>query len=84
MTAIQNVKKYTKLAEFLGDHEDIWISFDNEADVIYVSFEKPMRADDSEMVEDDIVVRTRDEDVIGITLLNGSKWMDKNDEGINE
>jgi len=76
--AITDVRKYTKLAEFLDeDHEDIWLSYDQEADVIYIAFEKPMRADDSEMRDDNIVVRTRDGNVVGITLLNGSSWMKK-------
>ena len=74
MAAI-DVEKYTELAPFLEDHENIWISRDSEADVIYISFEKPVQADDSEMVEADIVVRTRNGDVVGITLLNGSRWI---------
>ena len=73
--AVSNVKKYTKLAPFLEEHENIWISYDREADVIYISFEKPVNADDSEMIDENIVVRTKDEKVIGITLLNGSSWM---------
>lgn len=76
--AITDVTKYTELAEFIDeDHEDIWISYDREADVIYIAFEKPVRADDSEMRDDNIVVRTRDGDIVGITLLNGSSWMKK-------
>ncbi|MFB6357152.1 MAG: DUF2283 domain-containing protein [bacterium] len=73
--AAPDLKKYTKLAPYLEEHEDIWLSYDREADVIYISFEKPLKADDSEQMEEGIIARKRNGDVVGITLLNGSQWM---------
>lgn len=50
------------------------MSYDPAGDVLYVHFgEEPASADDSEFVEDDVVVRYRGEDVVGVTILNASK-----------
>ncbi|MDP4232228.1 MAG: DUF2283 domain-containing protein [Bacteroidota bacterium] len=50
-----------------------WTSYDEEADVLYVNFEKPSRATDTELTEDDIILRYRDETLIGLTILHASK-----------
>ncbi len=49
-------------------------SYDPAGDVLYVHFsEEPVKSDDSEFIEDDVVVRYRGKKVIGITILNASK-----------
>jgi len=48
-------------------------SYDEEADVLYVNFEKPSRATESELTDDDIILRYRDQDLIGLTILHASK-----------
>ena len=35
----------------------IWYSYDEEADVLYLNFKKPTHADDSELTDDDIIIR---------------------------
>ncbi|HFE53047.1 MAG TPA: DUF2283 domain-containing protein [Bacteroidetes bacterium] len=51
----------------------LWITYDDQADVLYVNFERPGRADDSELTEDHVIVRYREGEVVGITVLNASK-----------
>ena len=51
----------------------IWYSYDEEADVLYLNFKKPSHADDSELTDDDIIVRYEKGKVIGITVLHASK-----------
>jgi len=51
----------------------IWSSYDKEADVLYLNFKKPSHADDSELTEDDIIIRYEKGEVVGITILNASK-----------
>ena len=51
----------------------IWYSYDEEADVLYLNFKKPGHADDSELTEDDIIIRYEKGKVIGITVLHASK-----------
>jgi uncharacterized protein YuzE len=54
-------------------HKRIWVAYDEEADVLYVNFKKPSHADDSELTEDDIIVRYEKGQIIGITILNASR-----------
>ena len=51
----------------------IWTAYDKEADVLYINFKKPSHADDSELTDDDIIIRYEKGEVIGITVLNASK-----------
>ncbi len=51
----------------------IWSSYDKEADVLYLNFKKPSHADDSELTEDNIIIRYEKGEVVGITILNASK-----------
>ena len=54
-------------------HRRMWVVYDEEADVLYVNFKKPSHADDSEITDDDIIVRYEKKEVMGITILNASK-----------
>jgi len=51
----------------------IWSSYDEEADVLYLNFKKPSRADDSELTDDDIIIRYEKGEIIGVTVLHASK-----------
>ncbi|MBI5301382.1 MAG: DUF2283 domain-containing protein [Chloroflexi bacterium] len=51
----------------------MWLSYDVEADTLYINFKKPSFATDSELTEDDVVVRYEDNQVIGYTILHASK-----------
>ncbi len=50
-----------------------WFDFDYEADVLYVSLERPQRATDMDILEDGVFLRFRDEKIVGITITNVSK-----------
>ena len=54
-------------------YKRIWLSYDEEADVLYLNFKKPSHADDSELTDDDIIIRYEKGEVIGITILHASK-----------
>ena len=51
----------------------LWSSYDAEADVLYVNFKKPSHADDSELTDDDVIIRYEQGQVIGLTILNASQ-----------
>ena len=51
----------------------LWFDFDYEADVLYVSLERPQRATDTDILEDGVFLRLRDEKVVGMTITNVSK-----------
>lgn len=49
-------------------------SFDDvEADVLYVSFGQPRPATDSELTDDDVIIRYDGDEVIGLTILHASQ-----------
>jgi uncharacterized protein YuzE len=48
----------------------LWSSYDEEADVLYINFKKPSFATDSELTEDDIIVRYENDEIIGLTIMN--------------
>ena len=49
-------------------------SYDEEGDVLYVHFAPhPRPATDSELTDDDIIVRYDGEEIIGITILHASQ-----------
>jgi len=47
----------------------VWIDYDEEADVLYISFRKPQQANDSVM-EDDIIYHYQNEELVGLTILH--------------
>lgn len=46
------------------------VDYDEEGDVLYVYFGKPLAADDSYVTDEGIVIRTREERIVGLTILN--------------
>ncbi len=42
------------------------------ADVLYLSFRKPQRAKKTVEMDDNVLIRTDDDEVVGITILNAS------------
>jgi uncharacterized protein YuzE len=51
----------------------LWFDFDDEADVLYISFERPQNATDTDFFKDDILLRLREDKIVGITITNASK-----------
>ncbi|MCX6154127.1 MAG: DUF2283 domain-containing protein [Candidatus Kapabacteria bacterium] len=52
--------------------QKFWVDYDKEVDVLYINYMKPQRATDSEMLDNGVLIRYRDEDIIGITILDAS------------
>ena len=50
-----------------------WVDYDREADVLYISFQRPQKATDSEMLEDGVLLRYRGDKMVGLTILDASK-----------
>lgn len=50
--------------------EKINLEYDEEADVLYISFGKPREAKDSIEVEDEIIYCIADDEIVGITIID--------------
>lgn len=59
-------------------YPQVWSDYDEEADVLYLSFEKPQCASDSVMEEDGNIYHYRDRRLVGITLLNARTRFQQN------
>ena len=75
MPSSVDTKKVLALTSQLLDipFKHCWYDYDEEADVLYLNFKKPGRADNSELTEDDIIIRYEKGKIVGITVLNASK-----------
>jgi uncharacterized protein YuzE len=73
----QEAQPYLKFLPLLHDlpKQPFFVVYDAEADVLYIDFNNPPQsADDSEMTDDDIVIRYDNaEAIVGLTILNASQ-----------
>ena len=52
----------------------LWVDYDREADVLYVSFEKPQHATDSVLQDDNVLLRYRGKKLVGMTIIGTKAW----------
>jgi uncharacterized protein YuzE len=69
------IEEYLRLLPSLKQTEQgsLWLSYETEADVLYVNFKKPSEATDSELTDDDVIIRYEGEEIIGCTILHASQ-----------
>lgn len=61
-----------RLAQFGNDK--LFVDYDKEADVLYVSFGKPQKAGDAIQGKDGIIRRKKGSRIVGLTILNASRF----------
>lgn len=73
--AIPPVQDYLSLLPTVNQtpEQSVWMTYDRDADVLYINFKKPSMATDSELTDDDVIVRYEGEDVVGYTVLHASQ-----------
>ena len=73
--AVADINEYLKLIPAVRRSPEgyLWSSYDKEADTLYINFKKPSHATDSEITDDDIIVRYEGEEIVGLTILHASK-----------
>lgn len=69
------VHSYLKLLPTVKNapQQSVWMTYDQDADVMYINFKKPSVATDSELTDDDVIIRYEGEEVIGFTVLHASQ-----------
>jgi uncharacterized protein YuzE len=72
---IDSIEKIAALVpHLLGiPQKKIWVDYDEKADVLYVNFKKPSHADDSDLTDDNVIIRYENGQIVGMTFLNASK-----------
>ena len=73
--AVAEINEFLKLVPAVRGtpHSYLWSSYDAGADVLYINFKKPSHATDSELTDNDILVRYEGDEVVGLTVLHASK-----------
>ncbi|WP_367281019.1 DUF2283 domain-containing protein [Thermoflexus sp.] len=71
----RDIEIYLELLPYIqgSPQQTIWLSYDREADVLYVSLGNPIPATDSELTDEDIIIRYHGDRVIGYTILHASR-----------
>ena len=49
------------------------LDYDEESDVLYISFGGPQHADDSEVTDEGVIIRLKEGRIIGFTIPNAKK-----------
>ena len=74
MEAVEVRKAFNLVLELLDvPYSRIGAVYDKEANVLYRNFKNPSHADDSELTDDDLIIRYEMGAVVGITVLNASR-----------
>ena len=60
----------TEMLKLPAQH--VWLDYDKQADVLYMSFRKPQRATETIELGDDILIRKDGKEVVGLTIMNAS------------
>lgn len=73
--AITDIRSYINLIPAIKEMPDsaVWLSYDREADTLYINFKKPSVATDSELTNEDVIVRYDGDSIIGLTVLHASQ-----------
>ena len=71
----ENLDEYLKLVPAVkhSPRRYLWSSYDEEGDVLYIHFQESGHVTDSEITDDDIILRYDGEEVVGITILHASQ-----------
>lgn len=49
-----------------------WVDYDDEADVLYISFQRPQKATNTVTTDNGLLLRYRGKELVGITVLDAS------------
>lgn len=73
--AVADIREFLKLVPAVRQTPEdyLWVSYDREADVVYVNFKKPSHATDSELTDEDVILRYEGDDLVGLTILHASQ-----------
>jgi uncharacterized protein YuzE len=71
------IKGAVSLARQIGQlpATKLWLDYDTAADVLYISLKQPQKATETvEVADGGILLHYRGKDLVGITVLDASKW----------
>ena len=71
----ENLNPYCSLIPALlnAPAHQLWSSYDEDGDVLYIRFAEGQEATDSELTDNDVIIRYAGEEIVGITILHASQ-----------
>jgi uncharacterized protein YuzE len=71
----KDIARFLKAAGALVDlpAKSMWIDYDEQADVLYLSFRRPQNASDSELRDDGVIIHRRGKQIVGVTIQEASQ-----------
>ncbi len=83
MAEVEVEKNSALVPHLLGiPFKKLWVDYDEETDVLYVNFKKLSHADDSEITDEDIIIRYEKGQVVGMTFLHARKRCGASDQSL--
>ena len=64
--------------------EAVDVEYDEKADVLYISFNSDTIADDSELTNNDVVIRYKNAKIIGLTVLHFSERYKQKEKSLSK
>ena len=49
------------------------LNYDHDTDTLYINFDPPQPADDSDITDEGVIIRLRNSHIVGLTILNATK-----------
>jgi uncharacterized protein YuzE len=72
VNTLDNVLKVVPYLTKLPTHR-LLFDYDHEADVLYISLERPQKATNSKLRDDGVLLRYRGTKLVGVTVFDASK-----------
>jgi len=51
------------------------LNYDRDTDTLYINFDPPQTADDSDITDEGVIIRLRNDKIVGLTILNAARML---------
>ncbi len=72
--AVTDIRPFLDMVPTVRESPDqsVWLTYDTDADALYVHYRAPNLATDTELTDNDVILRYSGDDLIGMTVLHAS------------
>ena len=70
--AVIDIRPFLDMVPIVRESLDcsVWLNYDSESDVLYLHYKKPNLATDTELTDNDVMLRYNGDELIGMTVLH--------------
>ena len=72
--AVTDIRPFLNMVQTVREAPggSVWLNYDAEADALYVHYKRPNLATDTELTDNDVILRYKGDELIGMTVLHVS------------